>query len=52
MSTIAFKSQPGLLDAAIPVYSYSDMITPTIQVADCELLEHYFDAADKNNARW
>ena len=30
---------PGLLDAAIPQYSYPDMVTQTIHVGDCELLE-------------
>jgi hypothetical protein len=46
------QNHPGLLDAGIPQYSYSDMITQTIHVGDCELLEHYFDATDKNNPRW
>jgi Tannase-like family of unknown function (DUF6351) len=36
------QNHPGLLDAAIPQYSYSDMITQTIHVGDCELLEHYY----------
>jgi hypothetical protein len=34
---------PYLLDAGIPQYSYSDMITQAIYVGDCMLLEHYFD---------
>jgi hypothetical protein len=34
---------PYLLDAGIPQYSYSDMITQTIYVGDCMLLEYYFD---------
>jgi hypothetical protein len=42
----------GLLDAVIPQYSYSDMITQTIHVGDCELLEHYFDATDRFNPKW
>jgi hypothetical protein len=46
------QNHPGLLDAAIPVYSYSDMITQTIHVGDCELLEHYFDATDRFNPKW
>lgn len=37
------QNQPDLLDAAIPSASYPDMITQTIYVADCELLERYFD---------
>ena len=46
------QNHPGLLDAAIPQYSYSDMITQTIHVGDCELLEHYFDVTDRDNPRW
>jgi hypothetical protein len=34
---------PYLLDAGIPQYSYSDMITQAIYVGDCMLLEYYFD---------
>jgi hypothetical protein len=33
-----------VIDAAIPQLSYPDMITQTIYVADCELLERYFDS--------
>lgn len=49
---------PGLIiDAAIPQYSYPDMITQTIHVGDCELLERWMDAevlADPDSpwARW
>ena len=46
------QNHPGLLDAAIPQYSYSDMVTQTIHVGDCELLEHYFDNTDRTNPRW
>ena len=46
------QNHPGLLDAAIPIYSYSDMITQVIHVGDCELLEHYFDDTDRSNAKW
>lgn len=46
------QNHPGLIDAAIPQYSYSDMITQTIHVGDCELLEHYFDATDRTNPKW
>lgn len=37
-----------VIDAAIPQYSYPDMVTQTIHVGDCELLERYMDA----NPRW
>ncbi|HZA77592.1 MAG TPA: DUF6351 family protein [Acidimicrobiales bacterium] len=46
------QNHPGLIDAAIAQYSYPDMVTQTIHVGDCELLEHYFDATDRDNARW
>src|ERR1044072_5695090 len=35
------QNLPGVLDALLPVQSYSDMVTQTIHVGDCELLEHY-----------
>jgi hypothetical protein len=46
------QNQPGVLDALLPVQSYPDMVTQTIHVGDCELLEYYMDATDKTNARW
>lgn len=46
------QNHPGLLDAGIPQYSYPDMVSQTIHVGDCELLEHYFDVTDKDNPRW
>ncbi len=46
------QNHPGLIDAAIPQYSYSDMITQTIHVGDCELLEHYFDVTGSLNPTW
>jgi hypothetical protein len=46
------QNHPGLIDAAIPQYSYSDMVTQTIHVGDCELLEHYFDVSGRANPRW
>jgi hypothetical protein len=46
------QNHPGLLDAGIPQYSYPDMITQTIHVGDCELLEHYFEVTDKDNPKW
>ena len=46
------QNHPGLIDAGIPQYSYSDMVTQTIHVGDCELLEHYFDVVDKDNPKW
>jgi len=46
------QNHPGLLDAAIPQYSYPDMTTQTINVGDCELLERYMDVTDGDNPRW
>jgi len=47
------QNHPGqLLDAAIPQYSYPDMVTQTIHIGDCELLEYYMDVTDGDNPRW
>jgi hypothetical protein len=47
------QRHPGvIIDAAIPQYSYSDMVTQTIHVSDCELLEHYMDVTDGANPLW
>ncbi|MBA3346944.1 MAG: hypothetical protein H0T13_00110, partial [Actinobacteria bacterium] len=41
-----------ILDAAIPVYSYPDMVTQTIAVGDCELLEYYMDVTAGADPKW
>jgi len=46
------QNHPGLLDAAIPEFSYPDMVTQTIHVGDCELLERYMDVTDVANPKW
>jgi len=46
------QNHPGLIDAAIPQYSYPDMVTQTIHVGDCELLEYYMDVTDAANPKW
>ena len=46
------QNHPGLLDAAIPQVTYPDMVTQTIHVGDCELLEHFMDVTDQTNTRW
>jgi len=49
------QNRPGLLDAGIPLYSYPDMITQSIYVGDCNLLEQYFmeDVAAKGDqSKW
>src|SRR5690606_10229082 len=39
------QNHPDLLDAGVPQYSSPDMVTQTIHLGDCELLEYYMDAA-------
>lgn len=46
------QNHPGLLDGGVPQYSYSDMVTQTIHLGDCELLEYYFEVTDGANPRW
>ncbi len=46
------QNQPGVLDGLLPVQSYPDMVTQTIHVGDCELLEYYMDATDRTNTKW
>ncbi|MFA9430697.1 DUF6351 family protein [Egicoccus sp. AB-alg2] len=46
------QNHPGLLDALVPQYSYPDMVTQTIHVGDCELLEYFMDVVDKGNPKW
>ena len=47
------QRHPGvIIDAAIPQYSYPDMVTQTIHVGDCELLEHFMDVTDGANPKW
>jgi hypothetical protein len=38
------QNHPGLLDGGVPQYSYPDMVTQTIHVGDCELLERWLDS--------
>jgi hypothetical protein len=39
------QNHPGLIDAGVPQYSYPDMVTQTIHIGDCELLERWMDMA-------
>jgi hypothetical protein len=44
---------PGqVIDAGIPQRSYPDMVTQTIHIGDCELLEYYMDVTDGANPKW
>jgi hypothetical protein len=49
---ILAQNNPGVLDAALPIQSFPDMVTQVTDVGDCELLEHYMDVTDRNNDRW
>jgi hypothetical protein len=49
---IIAQNHPGVLDGLLPVQSYPDMVTQTIHVGDCELLEYYMDATDRTNIKW
>lgn len=46
------QNHPQLLDGGVPQYAYPDMVTQTIHVGDCELLEHFMDVTDRDNPRW
>jgi len=56
------QNHPGLIDAGVPQFSYPDMITQTIHIGDCELIERWIDFqlqadpnskwADWNNRSW
>ncbi len=56
------QNHPGLIDAGVPQYSYPDMVTQTIHIGDCELIERWIDLqlredpqskwADWNNRTW
>jgi hypothetical protein len=50
------QNHAGLLDAGVPQYSYPDMITQTIHVGDCELLERWMDfellSGDPSGLMW
>ena len=43
------QNHPGIIDAAIPLYSYPDMVTQVNYALDCELLEFYFDVTAKDS---
>ncbi|MBW2230253.1 MAG: hypothetical protein JRH17_07685 [Deltaproteobacteria bacterium] len=47
------QNHKGLINAGIPQYSYPDMITQTIHIGDCELLERWMDIEVLfGNAKW
>ena len=46
------QNNPDVIDAAIALYAYPDMVTQTTYVMDCEPLEYYFDVTARQNPRW
>lgn len=46
------QNAPGLLDGAIALYAYPDMVTQTIHIQDCELLEYFAGEIDRDNPLW
>jgi hypothetical protein len=46
------QNHKGLIDAAIPQYSYPDMVTQAVHIGDCEPLEFFMDVLDGANPRW
>ncbi|GAB3275414.1 DUF6351 family protein [Parahaliea aestuarii] len=48
------QNHPGLIDAGVPQYSYPDMVTQTIHIGDCELLERWMDlqVLDDPASKW
>ena len=46
------QNHPGLLDGAIALYSYPDMLSQTTYAYDCDLLEYHFDVGDDANSKW
>jgi hypothetical protein len=47
------QNHEGLIDAGIPQYAYPDMVTQTIHIGDCELLERWIDLQVlSGNPKW
>lgn len=46
------QNHPGLIDAGVPIQAYPDMVTQIIHIGDCELLEYFMDATDRDNTKW
>ncbi|MBN7796605.1 DUF6351 family protein [Parahaliea mediterranea] len=48
------QNHPGLIDAGVPQYAYPDMVTQTIHIGDCELLERWMDmkVLDDPMSKW
>ena len=46
------QNSPGIIDAALTLYSFPDMLSQTTYIMDCELLEYFFDVTDADNEKW
>src|SRR3546814_3400797 len=43
----AANSAPGLISAAMPTATLADIATTAMTVADCGLLQHYYETTDR-----
>ncbi|WP_111979044.1 DUF6351 family protein [Algibacillus agarilyticus] len=46
------QNAPGLIDAAIPLYSYPDMVSQTLYAMDCDLLNTYYTFRAEDRDSW
>ncbi|QFU24359.1 hypothetical protein FM038_020870 [Shewanella eurypsychrophilus] len=46
------QNSTGVLDGLMPIYSYPDMVSQSIFILDCDLLQHYFNITDNGNSKW
>ncbi len=46
------QNSSGILDGLMPIYSYPDMVSQSIFLLDCDLLQHYFNVTDNGNSKW
>lgn len=49
---IIAQNHPGLIDGALALYSYPDMLSQITYAYDCDLLEYHFDVGDDGNKKW
>lgn len=46
------QNSTGVLDGLMPIYSFPDMVSQSIFLLDCDLLQHYFNVTDSGNSKW
>lgn len=49
---IMAQNAPGLIDGAIPLYSYPDMVSQTLYALDCDLLNSYYSFNSNDQEYW